>query len=196
MSAERWLRALLLSLVPSTAIAADPADFAVFGLRLGDSAAAIQARHPSVFLEEVPFVDPQVGTRYEVGLGRPAVERLEGVGAIQDDRGRPIGLRVYLTGGDRLFELRATQQLGQAVDCEARMRALRATYGPPDVQVDQELIQWIERDGRADRLLEVRCFREGRLSWRLADQRALAEYVAGLRASLAPYIEQARGAPP
>lgn len=196
MSVERWWPALLLSLLPSTVFAADPARFDVFGLRLGDSSTAVQARHPGIFLEEVPYVDPQVGTRYEVGLGRRAVERVEGVGTIQNAQGRPIGVRVFLTGDDRLFELKAMQQLGAPVDCGTRLRKVRAAYGPPDVQVGQELIQWIERTGAADRILEVRCFREGRLAWRLADQRALADYVAGLRASLAPYIEQARGAPP
>jgi hypothetical protein len=199
MSAERGraLAVLLLVLPPALARADDLGKFGVFGLHLGDSGSLIQERHPGVFLNEVPYVDPAVGTRYEVGLGRVAVERVEGVGTIEDARGRgPIGLRVALTGDDRLYELQAMQQLGGPIDCKARVQELRATYGAPDVQVAQELLQWIERQGEVDRILEVRCFREGRMSWRLADQRALADYVAGLRARLAPYIEQARRAPP
>jgi len=199
MSAERRRRAsaaLLLVLLSAPARAEDIAKLAVFDLRLGDSGGLIQERHAGVFLDRVPYVDPAVGTRYEVGLGRVAIERVEGVGTIQDARGRPIGLRVALTGDDRLYELQASEQVPGPIDCAARARALRATYGAPDVKVGQELLQWIERQGETDRILEVRCFAEGRVSWRLADQRALADYVAGLRASLAPYIEQARGAPP
>jgi hypothetical protein len=186
MSGERRAGAVLplaaLLLGAPAAQAANLAELAVLGLRLGDSGSVVQTRHPSVFLSEVPYVDPMVGTRYEVGLGRVAVERLEGVGTTKDDRGRPVNLRVALTGDDRLFELKATEQVLGPIDCGARARELRATYGAPDVQVGQELLQWIEREGEIDRILEVRCFEEGRVSWRLADQRALAGYVADLRA--------------
>lgn len=194
---RRCALVLALALLPAAAAAENLLKFELFGLHLGDSSAVVQARYPGVFVSKVPYIDPEVGTRYEASLGRLAVERLEGLGTIQAPVGGPsINLRVALTGNDRLYDLQATQQFGAPVDCKARMRELRATYGDPDVQVAQEQIQWIERRDGADRFLEVRCFREGRLSWRLADQRALADYIADLRADLAPYIEQARTVPP
>ena len=70
------------------------------------------------------------------------------------------------------------------------MREWRNTYGAPDVQVLEERAQWIERDLGIDRMLDIRCFEEGRVAWKLIDARALADHRAVLRERLRPYVEQ------
>jgi hypothetical protein len=53
-----------------------------------------------------------------------------------------------------------------------------------------ERAQWIERNIGVERMLDIRCYPEGRVVWRLVDARALADYRGVLRERLRPYVEQ------
>ena len=181
---------LAMTLMPLTTMAADVLALKVFGLGLGDDRSAIAEVFPDMVFEPVDYAVPVVEYTYEAALGRRAVERLEGRGFKPVPGRSPIEFVARLTGDGLLYELSAWERFDAPIDCAKKMREWRNTYGAPDVQVLEERAQWIERDLGVDRMLDIRCFEEGRVVWQLIDARALADHRAVLRERLRPYVEQ------
>jgi hypothetical protein len=202
MSAERRARrtALLLALLlfaSGPAAAENLLKFEVLGLRLGADIARVQARFPDLFVEPEDYEDPEVGFRYEAALGRRAVLRYRGQGPGRTAEGHELELRLAFTGEGLLYELTAWERLAGPADCAALVRGWRRTYGDPDVQVEDQLVQWIERKLTAERMFEIRCYAgEARVLWHLVDAEAEEDWRTRLRADLAPAIEQARQSGP
>lgn len=187
------LAGLLLLAAPGPAAAEDLAKFPVLGLRLGDDLAAARARHPDLFVETYDYEHPEVGARYEAALGERLPDRHGARGLVAAPGGAQVELQLAFTGDGRLYELQAWERRAGRIDCGAEMRRLRERYGgAPDVQVRDDRAQWIERRGEVDRMLEIQCFREGRLLSRLVDANAQEAYRAGLRERLEPYVDQVR----
>jgi hypothetical protein len=188
--AARLFLAAVLTLIPPAATAADVGALKVFGLALGDDRGTVAEAFPNMVLEPIDYADPVVEYTYEAALGRRAIDHLEGR-AFRRVAGRsPIEFIIRLTGDGRLYELSAWERFDAPIDCAKRMRDWRESYGEPDVRVLDERAQWIERDLGVERMLDVRCFREGRVAWQLIDTRALEGYREALRERLRPYVEQ------
>lgn len=187
------LAALLGAAAP--AAAENLAKFPVFGLRLGDGLEAARGVHPDLFVEARDYEHPEVGFRYEAALGQREQDRHEARGLVAGPGGAQVELQLAFTGDGRLYDLQAWERRAGKVDCAAEMRRLRDRYGAPDVRVRDDRAQWIERRGEVDRMLEVQCFAEGRLLWRLADNNAAEAYRAALAERLAPYVEQVKRQP-
>ena len=186
----RCFLVVALAFVPLAAEAADVAAMKVFGLGLGDDRSAVAEAFPNMVFEPVDYADPVVGYTYEAALGRRAVERLEGRG-FRPVKGRsPTEFVVRLTGDGRLYELSAWERFDRPVNCAKKIREWTKTYGTPDVRVLDDRAQWIERDIGVERMLDIRCWPEGRTAWQLTDSRALAEWREVLRERLRPYVEQ------
>ncbi len=181
---------LAMTLMPLAATAADVLALKVFGLGLGDDRSTVAAVFPDMVFEAVDYADPVVEYTYEAALGRRVVERLEGCGFEPVTGRSPIEFVARLTGDGLLYELSAWERFDAPIDCAKKMREWRNAYGAPDVQVLEERAQWIERDLGVDRMLDIRCFEEGRVAWQLIDARALADHRAVLRERLRPYVEQ------
>ena len=181
---------LAMTLMPLAATAADVLAQKVFGLGLGDDMSTVAAVFPDMVFEAVDYADPVVEYTYEAALGRRVVERLEGCGFEPVTGRSTIEFVARLTGDGLLYELSAWERFDAPIDCAKKMREWRNAYGAPDVQVLKERAQWIERDLGVDRMLDIRCFEEGRVAWQLIDARALADHRAVLRERLRPYVEQ------
>lgn len=181
---------LAMTLMPLATMAADVLALEVFGLGLGDDRSTVAEVFPDMVFEPVDYADPVVEYTYEAALGRRAVERLEGRGFKPVPGRSPIEFVARLTGDGLLYELSAWERFDAPIDCAKKMREWRNNYGAPDVQVLEERAQWIERDLGIDRMLDIRCFEEGRVAWQLIDARALADHRAVLRERLRPYVEQ------
>lgn len=184
------LAAGLLLAIGRPAAAANVEAFAVYGVRLGDTIAAVQRAIPDTFADRIDYEDPQVGFAYEATLGRRVPARFEARGYQQVPGRSPTEFIFRFTGRERLFEAIVWERFDGPIDCGQRIAGWRTTFGAPDVQVATETVQWLQRGITVDRMLEIRCFAEGRVSWQLIDQRAEDEYLTSLRAQLRPYVEQ------
>lgn len=170
--------------------AANVDTFRVYGIRLGDSIAAVQRLLPDTFADRIDYEDPQVGFAYEATLGRRVAARFEARGYQQVPGRSPTEFIFRFTGRERLFEAIIWERFEEPVDCGQRIAEWGKQFGVPDIQVGTETVQWLQQGIDVDRMLEIRCFAEGRVSWQLIDQRAEDEYLTSLRAQLRPYIEQ------
>ena len=138
----------------------------------------------------IDYADPVVGYTYEAALGRRAVDYFEGRGFKPVAGRSPTEFILRLTGDGRLYELTAWERFDRPVDCAKKIREWTKTYGAPDVRVLDERAQWIERDIGIERMLDIRCWPEGRVAWQLTDARALDGYRDVLRERLRPYVQQ------
>lgn len=166
--------------------------FAVRGIVLGASLDFVQARFPTMLFEEMEYADPEVGLRYKAYLPTTAqrfVERTVGRIQVGDDS-RLVTLRASFVGTRDLYELVSVEE-ESSIDCAAEIAAAEQRWGEPDYREGGVMAQWIERELNAYRRLDLQCFPGSGVQYMLIDAALLARHRAGLRAAVAPYVEQA-----
>lgn len=193
MSGRPWNAAIVVVALmalcrPAGAAGVDA--FSVYGVKLGDNVAAVQRVIPDTFADRIDYEDPQVGFAYEATLGRRVPARFEARGYQQVPGRSPTEFIFRFTGRERLFEAVVWERFNEPIDCGKRIAEWQKQFGAPDVLIGTQTVQWLQQGISVDRMLEIRCFSEGRISWQLLDQRAEDEYLTSLRAQLRPYIEQ------
>ena len=156
---RRSLPSLLAALLAAApAGAAEP--LAVLGLASGMSRGEIEAIYPEMLIEEVPYIDPQIGDAYRILYGGLATLRIEGSAVVQRET-IEASLEVTLTGDRALYQAQANVREADT-SCEAALARLTERHGRPALNQGTVYTMWREAEILYATRLEFRCLDPGR----------------------------------
>jgi hypothetical protein len=150
---RRALPGLLAALLAAPAGAAEP--LAVLGLASGMSRAEIEAIYPEMLIEEVPYIDPQIGDAYRILYGGLATLRIEGSAVVQREA-LEASLEVTLTGDRALYQAQANVREADT-SCDEALSRLTERHGKPALNQGTVYTMWREAEILYATRLEFRC---------------------------------------